>query len=88
MADTALTRWNPVREISTMRDVMDRLFDENFFRPYRLFEGLIGTRSSLAMDLYEEEDKYVLDAALPGVNPGDVDISLQGNTLTIKGKVH
>ncbi len=87
MASTALTRWNPAREISTMRDVVDRLFDDSFFRPFRLFDGWTGLGSGFAMDLYEEGDNYVLEAALPGVRPGDVDISLQGNMLTIKGKV-
>ncbi len=39
------------------------------------------------MDVYEEGNNYVVDATLPGVKPEDVDISLQGSTLTIRGSV-
>ena len=88
MATTALTRWNPVREISTLRDAVDRLFDDSFFRPFRLFDGFgTGYGTGLAMDIYDDGDNYVLDAAMPGVRPEDVDISLQHNTITIKGRL-
>lgn len=87
MASTAIARWNPTRELATMRDVVDRLFDDGFFRPFRMLQGFgLGLESGLAMDIYEEGDNYVVDAALPGVNPDDVEISLQRNTLTIKGR--
>lgn len=88
MANNTLTRWNPAREITSMREVMDRLFNDNFFRPYRqLQEFGAGFGLGLSMDIFEEGDKYVVEAALPGMKPEDVDISLQGNTLTIKGRL-
>ena len=87
MATNAITRWNPNRELASLRDVVDRLFDDSFFRPFRLLDGWTSFGSGPSMDIYEEGDNYVLDAALPGVKPEDVEISLQGNTLTVKGKM-
>ena len=88
---TDLVRFDPFREITPFRDVMDRffdrnLFDRNFFRPtngWSLLEGDIGT---LALDVYEDEDNLIVEASLAGVNPDDVDVSISGNMLTIKGE--
>lgn len=88
MATNALTRWNPNRELTSMRDVVDRLFDDGFFRPFRLFGDLgTGFGTGISMDIYEDGDNYVVEAALPGVNPEDVDITLQRNTVSIKGRL-
>ena len=80
----ALTRWEPMRDIASLRDVMDRLFDERLFRPYRWSDGL---NLGIALDVYEEADKYVVEAVLPGLKAEDVDVSVQGNTLTISGEL-
>ncbi len=84
MANSALTRWQPARPATTMRDLVNRLFDDSFFGPTWAYQGF---GSGFSMDIYEEGNQYVVDAALPGVNPDNVEISLQGNTLTIKGRV-
>ena len=87
MPETTLAPWRPIRQFTTLRDSMDRLFEEtvrSFFRPSLLSDGM-GT--GIPMDIYEEGDRYVLEAALPGARPEDVDISLQGNTLTVRAKV-
>ena len=80
----AITRWEPFREVATLRNAMDRLFYERFFQPLRSFEGL---NFGVPMDVYEEADKYVVEATLPGLRAEDVDISLQGTTLTISGEI-
>lgn len=80
----AITRWEPFREVATLRNAMDRLFDDRFFQPLRSFEGL---NFGVPMDVYEEADKYVVEATLPGLRAEDVDISLQGTTLTISGEI-
>ncbi len=84
MANTGLSPWRQARPTTTFRDVVDRMFDENFFGPTWLSGGM-GT--GFTMDVYEEGNNYVVDATLPGVKPDDVDISLQGNTLTIRGTI-
>ena len=81
-----LMRWDPFREITTMRDVMDRAFDEAFFEAPRLWsrrpEGY-----PLALDVSEDADAYTVKASVPGVDPNDVEITLTDNMLTIKGEV-
>ena len=83
---TTLVRFDPFREMTTVRDMMDRVFDRDFLRAgngWPLLKEDIGT---LALDLYETDDDLVIEASLAGVDPKDVDISITGNLLTIKGE--
>lgn len=84
-----IVRWNPLDEMVTFRRAMDRLFDEGFVRPS---QSSVSTNGSVAMrrlpiDLYETDDALVLRANLPGVNPEDVEISVNGEELTIKAEL-
>lgn len=83
---TTLTRWEPFRELTTMRDVMDRFFDEPFLRLPSLWDRDGGAAQPLALDLVENTDAYVVKASVPGVKPEDVEITLNNNVLTIKGE--
>ncbi len=78
-----IDRWDPFREMLTLRDAMDRLFQESYTR---LGRGPGMGAGSLPIDLAEEEDRYVLRASLPGVRPEDVHITVQGNTVTIRAE--
>jgi len=84
MAD--VVRWDPFRDMVSLRDAMDRLFDESFVRPRGEGAMLAGRERTLAVDVYETEDDLVVEASLPGIKPEEVDISVVGNTLTIKGE--
>jgi HSP20 family protein len=82
-----LIRWQPWSELVTLRQGMDRLFEDSFLRPglaWRAIprEGVI----QLPVDIYSTEDKVVIRAAVPGVDPDDVEITIEGDTLTIKGE--
>lgn len=82
---TNLTRWEPFRDLMSLREAMDRLFDDSFVRPRRgALAPSVG--AGFAVDMYETEDDVVVETALPGVDPDDVDISVSGNTLTIRGE--
>lgn len=83
---TAITRWDPASELGTMRNVMDRLIEQSFGRipAFRSGEDL-GT-SALGLDVYETNDSYVIKAAVPGVDPDKVDISVDDDVLTIRGE--
>ena len=77
----SLIRWEPFGEMVTLRDAMDRLFEESVVgMPMRRREG----PAVLALDVYETEDDLKVEASLPGFKPDDVDISVVGNTLVIK----
>jgi len=83
----ALTRWDPVREMLTLRSAMDRLFEEAFTPVVR--PSLVEKVWTLtpAVDMYETDDEVVVKATIPGVKPEDLDITVTGNVLTIKGEV-
>jgi HSP20 family protein len=81
---TLIRRNSPFGELLSLRQAMDRLFDDSFIRPGALSEG----QSPLAVDVYSNEDAIVIEAALPGVRPEDVDISVLGETLTISARTN
>jgi HSP20 family protein len=80
-----LTRWDPLREMLTLREAMDRLFSESFVRPGSAFP-VLGMEGP-AVDMYQSKDEVVVKAAIPGVKPEDIDISVTGDLLTIKGEM-
>ena len=82
---TNLVRWEPFRDLVSLREAMGRLFEESFVRPQS--DLLTPTEAgTLAVDMYETEDAVVVKSAIPGIKPEDIDISLTGDTLTIKGE--
>jgi HSP20 family protein len=74
--------WNPWDEMMSLREAMNRLVEESYVRPVT---GS-ATRNTLALDLFEDGDNVEVTATLPGLNPEDVDITVQGDVLTIKGE--
>jgi len=79
-----LTRWEPFRDLMTLREAMNRLFEESFVRPTSFFAPL--AEGTLAVDMYETPDEVVVKAAVPGIKPQDLNISITGDVLTIKGE--
>jgi HSP20 family protein len=80
----SMEQWDPFRQAMSLRDVMDRLLEESFVRPSLGRRGTGG--ESLAVDVRENEDQYVVEASLPGVKPEDVQIQVTGDTVTIRGE--
>jgi HSP20 family protein len=77
---TLIRRPSPFGELLSLRQAMDRLFEDSYVRPSSSFGS---AEHALALDTYSTPDALVVEAALPGVKPEDVDISVQANTLTI-----
>ena len=80
---TNLICWKPEREMMTLREAMDRLFDDAFTRPLNLTESWHGP----ALDMYQTDDDVVVKAALPGMKADDVQINITGDVLSIKGEM-
>ena len=78
-----LIRWEPAREMMTLREAMDRLFDDAFTRPLSLRDAW----SVPAIDMYQTDDEIVVKAALPGIKPDEVQINVTGEVLTLKGEM-
>jgi HSP20 family protein len=86
---STIARWEPFRDLVTMRDRMDRLFHHLGSRNTGNWgedEGLTAGVWNPPVDVYETGDGIVLKADIPDVNQNNVDISVQGNILTIKGE--
>lgn len=79
----AVIRRNPVREMMTLRNALDRMFDDSFFAPFRQDE-LVDW--GLPLDVIEQGDNFLVKASVPGINPNDLEITLENDVLCIKGE--
>ena len=78
-----IVRWEPVRDMMTLRDAVDRMFEDRFGRspvPFGWGEG------TLALDMYETNEAVVVKTAVPGVKAEEIQVSVTGDTLTIKAE--
>src|ERR1700732_1554151 len=85
---TLLTRWEPVREFAAMQDRinrMNRLFRESF-SPEGPEEALTTTSLAPPVDIYEDEHTITLKLEVPGIDEKDIDVRIEGNTLTVHGE--
>ena len=81
----ALVRWEPVRELNSIQNEMNRLFDTFFDTPGQSSGG--GVRRWIPpMDLVETDEHFVLRADLPGLDENDVKIEVQDKVLTLSGE--
>ena len=82
---TVLTRWDPIREFSTLQDRMNRLF-QNSYGPEGQEDSLTATAFAPPVDVYEDEHNVVLKIEVPGIDEKDIDVRLENNTLTVHGE--
>jgi HSP20 family protein len=81
----AIVRWEPFRDLLASQKEFDRLFREAFTPGFG--EGELSTRTwAPPVDIFENENNIVLKAELPGVEPKDVEIRVEDNTLYLKGE--
>ena len=81
----AIVRWEPLRELTTLQNEMNRLFNTAFDAPTPGNGGTL-RRWMPAMDLVETDEHFVLRADLPGLSEADVNIELEDNVLTVSGE--
>ena len=77
-----LIPWKPEREVVSLRDAMDRLFDDAFTRSF----GFNNATFTPAIDLYQTADEVVLKAVLPGYKADQVQITVTNDILTLRGE--
>lgn len=83
-----LKRWEPLKELSTIQRDMDDLFRRTFGN---LTANIFGREVRMglwspAVDCFVKEGNFVVHADIPGIDPRNIDISITGNLLTIKGE--
>jgi HSP20 family protein len=81
---TIARRPSPFGELMTLRQAMDRLFDDDY-RPSRWMSGGLDG-PALPLDVTTTDDAVTIEAALPGIKPEDVDITVENGTVRISGK--
>jgi len=79
----ALIRWDPFRDIMTLRDKMNRLFDDTVKGEEK---DMFGSTWAPSVDIYETENELVLNAEIPGINQEDIEVKIEDNTLTLRGE--
>jgi HSP20 family protein len=77
-----LIRRSGFGDLLSLRQAMDRLFEESFVNP-RTWQ--FGDDQLVPMDVYASDDEVVVQAILPGVKPEDVEITMEGSALTVSG---
>ena len=82
-----ITRFDPFGETVSLRSAMDRLFEDSFVSPlsWRTISG--GESINPAVDVHETDDELVVTAVLPGMKSDDVEITMTGQTLTLRGEL-
>jgi len=80
-----ITRFSPMTDIVSLRDAMDRLFEESFIRP-NTWTGLAAGHVAVPVDLWETKDAYHLRADLPGVTADQLDINATSDSLSLSGE--
>ena len=67
-----IARFTPINDVVSLREAMDRLFEDSFIRPNGSWSGLAAGQVAVPVDLWETKDAYHLRADLPGMTPEDV----------------
>jgi HSP20 family protein len=82
-----ITRYDPLGEMVSLRSAMDRLFEDSFIYPVARANGGMSDGLTPALDVHETADEIVVTASLPGMKSDDLDITMTGQTLTLKGEL-
>ncbi len=78
-----IVRWDPFHEMLSLRQMMNRVFDESFNRQLGTVEGW----NVPSVDMYQTDKEVVVKAVMPGMKPEDIQISVTGDILTLRGEV-
>jgi len=81
----AIIRWDPFRDLVTLREKMNRLFEDAFLARGEE-KDMIASTWTPSVDIYEKENELVLTAELPGIDEKDIEIKIEDNTLTLRGE--
>ena len=81
-----VVRWEPFSEMVSLRDAVNRLFEDSFIRPGAWPVPFDDNGLSIPADMIETKDNVIVKLSAPGVRPEEIDISVTGDTLTVKGE--
>jgi len=79
-----IIRWDPFRDLATLRERMNRLFEEAYTSRGEE-KDLVASTWNPSVDIYETENALVMKAELPGIDENDIELKIEDSTLTLKG---
>ena len=82
----AIVKWDPFRDMITLRDRMDRLFEDSLSRFRGGEEDMTHSTWSPAVDIYETTENIIIKAEIPGVNKKDISVEVKNDSLYLKGE--
>jgi HSP20 family protein len=82
----AIVRWEPFRDLLSLQERMNRMFDESYRGRQAGEDWALGGSWAPAVDIYEDNGSIVLQAELPGLDPKDVEVRVENNVLTLRGQ--
>lgn len=82
----AIVRWAPLRELSTMQERMNKLFEDVMRSPSPADEGFPAAAWAPAVDIYETDKEIVMKAELPEMQEKDIEIKIEDNILIVSGE--
>ena len=81
-----LVRWDPFRNVATLHDRINRMFDEAFLRAKDFDEEVSLASWKPTVDIYDTDDAIILNVELPGVDKEKVTVDIKDNVLTLRGE--
>lgn len=81
-----IARFHPLPDVVSLREAMDRLFEDSFIRP-SMWSGLPNGQIAVPVDLWEDQNSYHLRADLPGLTAEDIDINVTADSVSIAGEM-
>ncbi len=85
----AISRWSPVSDLVSLHSAMDRLFTDSLTTGGLRRGDIFGVSGEgfLPLDIYRDDKAWVIRAGVPSVNPEQVEVTCDGNTIRISGEV-
>ncbi len=80
----SLERWDPFREMVSLRDAMDRLLNQSVVRPGQVLSGM--RPDAIPLDVVDRGEFFEVRASVPGVKPEDIEVTVQGDSVTLRGE--
>jgi len=80
----SMTQYEPWHALRSLRDEVNRMLEGTYQGDDE--SKVVTSRWTPAVDIKEEEDRFVIHADIPGVDPKDIEVTLEQGTLTIRGE--
>ncbi|MBI3941311.1 MAG: Hsp20/alpha crystallin family protein [Acidobacteria bacterium] len=83
----AIQRWDPLRDLVSLQDRMNKLFEDSMSRSRAGGDdAIVAAAWAPAVDIYETDKEIVIKAELPEIDKKDLEVRIENNTLTIRGE--